>query len=91
VTHNPRDDKQVWVRTYEEHSGYTIVISDNGSGLTEEKKDVLFDMERRIAGVGLHQVRHIIEKYKGRIEVSVRLEGKPSAGAEFRVWLPSIN
>jgi PAS domain S-box-containing protein len=90
VTHNQSEEKQIWLRVYQEHDGFAIVVSDNGSGLTEHQKDVLFDVEKRIAGVGLHQVRQILEKYKGRITVNDRITGKPNAGAEFRVWIPKV-
>lgn len=88
AAHNHGEEKKIWVRIYDEDGGYSIVISDNGSGLSEDQKEVLFDMKKRIAGVGLHQVRHIIEKYRGQITVSDRIQGKPTAGAEFRVWIP---
>jgi len=51
-------------------------------------KTGLFDMARRFGGVGLHQSHQIIDKYGGTIEVVDRVEGKPSEGAEFRLWFP---
>ena len=88
IEHNPKIEKKVWVTIDEDQDGYTISIGDNGPGITDSVKAGLFDMARRFGGVGLHQSHQIIDKYGGTIEVVDRVEGKPSEGAEFRLWFP---
>ncbi|MHA1483917.1 MAG: ATP-binding protein, partial [Candidatus Thorarchaeota archaeon] len=65
-----------------------VLISDNGPGLTESKKEFFFDPERRFGGVGVHQAMSIVRKYHGRISVHDRITGDPGQGAEFLIWLP---
>ncbi|MCW3987411.1 MAG: hypothetical protein NWE87_03755, partial [Candidatus Bathyarchaeota archaeon] len=47
-----------------------------------------FDTSRRFGGVGLHQAKHIIEKYGGRIEAYDRVHGQPGRGAGILMWFP---
>jgi signal transduction histidine kinase len=88
VVHNDKRIRHVWVRVNEVERGYEVLISDNGPGLTEPKKEFLFDPERRFGGVGVHQAMSIVRKYHGRISVHDRITGDPDQGAEFRIWLP---
>jgi signal transduction histidine kinase len=91
IDHNPAHPKKVWVSLVQEGEGYSISVTDNGRGISDVQKELLFDMKQRTAGVGLHQVRQIAEKYQGTVSVHDRIEGKPSMGAEFLVWLPKSN
>ncbi|UCE10585.1 MAG: PAS domain S-box protein [Candidatus Thorarchaeota archaeon] len=92
IQHNPRDDeKRVWVELREQNGGYLISVSDNGEGLSDTQKGWLLDMRRRYGGIGLHLARQIVEKHGGYIEVADRVEGDPSQGAKFRVWIPKID
>ena len=88
IEHNPNLKKTVWVKLSDEESGYTLSIADNGSGIPDAVKASLFDTSRRFGGLGLHTAHYIAEKYSGRIEVHDRVEGSPSQGAEFRIWIP---
>lgn len=88
VIHNHKRIRHVWVRVNEVERGYQVLISDNGPGLTEPKKESLFDPERRFGGVGVHQAMSIVRKYHGRISVHDRMTGNPGQGAEFLIWLP---
>ncbi|MFX0108351.1 MAG: PAS domain S-box protein [Candidatus Hodarchaeota archaeon] len=90
VEHNTNSPKRVWVRISENDQGYILSIGDNGPGIVENRKHELFDMSRRYGGVGLHQSNQILEKYGGRIKVTDRVPGKPSEGAEFRIWFPKL-
>jgi signal transduction histidine kinase len=88
IEHNPNPVKTVWVKLSGGEAGYTLSIADNGSGIPDAVKTSLFDTSRRFGGLGLHTAYYIAEKYNGRIEVHDRVEGNPSQGAEFRIWIP---
>ncbi len=88
VVHNDKKIRQVWVTMNDVERGYEVLISDNGPGLTESKKEVLFDPGRRFGGVGVHQALRIAHKYGGRVSVHDRITGNPSQGAEFLIWFP---
>ncbi len=89
VKHNPKKEKQVWVSIGQRDDGFEIAVSDNGPGMSEKMKLSLFDLEKRLGGVGAQQVKHIVDKYRGHIAVVDRIEGEPKQGVEIRVWLPS--
>ncbi|GAH07384.1 unnamed protein product, partial [marine sediment metagenome] len=88
VVHNDKRIRQVWVTVNDVEKGYEVLISDNGPGIAESKKKVLFDPGRRFGGVGVHQAMSIAHKYGGRVIVHDRITGNPSQGAEFLIWLP---
>ena len=85
VVHNPKEDSKKAVTVKGKTSGKVIVlsISDNGSGLIDEKKPELFEPTRRFGGVGLHLVRRLAEKYGSTPEVKDRVKGKPDQGLEI--------
>jgi PAS domain S-box-containing protein len=89
VKHNPNKKKQVWVSLSRRDDGFEIAVSDNGPGMSKKMKLSLFDLGKRLGGVGAQQVKHIVDKYRGHIIVVDRIEGKPKQGVEIRVWLPS--
>jgi len=77
-------------------TGHWIVVSikDNGYGIAQEKLPVIFDKYTRVNddntkingfGIGLNYVKTIVEKHKGKVEVS----SQPGVGSEFSVFLPS--
>ena len=86
--HNTSDKPHIWVNLYERDSGIVVSIADNGPGIPDQTKKILFDMSRRYGGVGLHQSHQIINKYGGQIEVHDRISGDSSQGVEFRLWFP---
>ncbi|NHI90717.1 MAG: PAS domain S-box protein [Candidatus Thorarchaeota archaeon] len=87
VVHNPIDDslKQVKVIGKKSESTFVLSISDNGPGLSDDKKTDLFNPKRRYGGVGLHLVRRLAEKYGGTPEVKDRVKGKPDQGLKIVV------
>ncbi|MCF2137694.1 MAG: response regulator [Candidatus Thorarchaeota archaeon] len=91
VRHNPKDNPRVWVSLRELRDGFEVTISDNGSGIPDEQKNLIFDPSARSSGVGIHQAVQIIEKYGGRIEVLDRVQGDYTQGCAFRIWLPKIS
>ncbi|MHA2356118.1 MAG: PAS domain S-box protein [Candidatus Thorarchaeota archaeon] len=88
IIHNPEEEKRVWVTLKEERGGFEVSVADDGEGVPDTMKTVLFDQERRYGGLGLHQAKRILAKYGGKIEVDDRIPGKPSMGALFRLWFP---
>lgn len=87
VVHNPKEDAKKVVRIRGKVSGKTFVlsISDNGLGLSDDKKPNLFEPTRRFGGVGLHLVRRLAEKYGSVPEVKDRVKGKPDQGLKIIV------
>ncbi|NOR39330.1 MAG: PAS domain S-box protein, partial [Candidatus Thorarchaeota archaeon] len=88
IDKNPHDIKKVWIKMIESGNGYEVTIEDNGPGISTRLKPKLFDTSRRFGGVGLHQAKHIIEKYGGRIEAYDRVSGQPGRGAGILMWFP---
>jgi len=88
--HNLQSDNQIWVEILDTEGGFDVLVSDNGPGISDTKKTELFNPERRFGGVGVHQSKQITEKYGGCISVQDRIDGRPSEGACFRIWLPKL-
>lgn len=88
VVHSDKKEKRVWISLEKEDDGYDLCVEDNGPGMTDERKESLFDPERRFGGVGVHQSIRIVKKYGGFMAVEDRVKGDPSQGARFRVWIP---
>jgi PAS domain S-box-containing protein len=85
--HNLKEEKQVWI-SYESIDGaYKLSIADDGPGLSDMRKNVVFSERKFGGGVGLTLVNQMIRKYGGTIEVSDRVEGKPAMGSKFIVTL----
>lgn len=71
-----------------------ICVADNGPGIPDEQKALIFEPFYRVdksrsrqmggAGLGLATVKAILEKHKGEIRVADR----PGGGTEFTVILP---
>jgi signal transduction histidine kinase len=88
IKHNTSQDPQIWIKILQKNYGYEVSIADNGPGIIDAIKKDLFNSTRRFGGVGLHQVKEILEKYKGRVEVCDRVSNRPECGVEFRLWFP---
>ncbi|TFG16743.1 MAG: hypothetical protein EU533_08770, partial [Promethearchaeota archaeon] len=74
-----------------------IEIKDNGIGIPDEKKDVIFEKGNKTLkggkglGFGLSLVRTVIKKLNGKIWVEDRIKGNHSDGSNFTILLPSAN
>jgi PAS domain S-box-containing protein len=88
VLHNPDERKRMWVNASVKDNGYEILIADNGTGMSERKKEWIFDPERRFGGVGMHQAIRLVKKYDGELSVHDRVLGDHNRGAMFKLWLP---
>jgi len=73
---------------------YKICVEDNGYGVPDEKKQVIFGRLERAAkkeagkGLGLHIVRSLVEKYRGEVCVEDRVKGNYKMGARFCFTMP---
>ncbi|HEY3273174.1 MAG TPA: ATP-binding protein [Methanocella sp.] len=66
-----------------------IEVSDNGPGVPDEMKSVVFRLEGRPAsGTGLYLVKRIVSRYGGRIWIEDRVPGNPAKGARMVIILP---
>ncbi|MFW9987104.1 MAG: ATP-binding protein [Candidatus Odinarchaeota archaeon] len=74
-----------------------IEFNDNGIGITDEKKNLIFqkghikDNKIRGMGIGLSLVKKIIESYNGKIRVENRIKNDYSKGSNFIVEIPEAN
>lgn len=71
----------------------TIVFSDNGIGIDDDKVDRIFDMFYRASevsdgsGLGLYIVKNAVDKLRGSIEVT----SKRNQGTSFKIEIPNID
>jgi PAS domain S-box-containing protein len=91
IVHNMNEIRHVWIEVVETADGCSVIISDNGPGVPDDKKEALFDPHRRFGGVGIHQSLKIAQRFGGKIEIRDRVNGDYNQGAEFCVWLPKGN
>lgn len=85
--HNLKEEKQVWISCDSLDGACMLSIADDGPGLSDMRKNVVFSERKYGGGVGLTLVNQMIRKYGGTIEVSDRVEGKPAMGSKFIVTL----
>lgn len=69
----------------------SLVVEDNGEGVSEDIKDTIFEMfkrgneESQGAGLGLYSIKLAIKRLHGKIEFT----NKPSAGMQFQLYIPN--
>ncbi|TFG14851.1 PAS domain-containing sensor histidine kinase [Candidatus Thorarchaeota archaeon] len=85
--HNPKDERKIWVEIRRLGDMVEIAIADNGPGISDSRKEALFDKSRRAGGVGLTLVSQMATKYGGKLEIFDRVPGQPSMGAKFVLTL----
>lgn len=98
VTYDPHEkvnvDISVGEFTIEPRRYWCVSIADNGIGIPDSKKNVVFGRFRtaeessHASGLGLSIVRATVEAYHGMVWVEDRVPGDPSKGSVFRVALP---
>jgi signal transduction histidine kinase len=80
--------------TVEPRKYWCVSVADNGIGIPDSKKHVVFgrfnrgDERSPATGLGLSIVRATVEAYHGMVWVEDRVPGDPSKGSTFRVALP---
>ena len=71
-----------------EGNNIKIIVSDNGKGISEEVKDLIFEPKFTTKssgmGLGLPMIKNIIEAYDG----SISFTSKEGIGTVFSVILP---
>ncbi|HMG90137.1 MAG TPA: HAMP domain-containing sensor histidine kinase [Chryseolinea sp.] len=92
IKYHRQDSNDQWIKVdiYPNCDKLTIIISDNGLGISKEKQSKIFDMFYRGtetskgSGLGLYIVKETIEKMNG----SIRVESEEGEGTSFIVTLP---
>ena len=73
---------------------YSVSIEDNGPGISDENKKVVFDRLKRGrttargTGLGLYIVKTLIESFGGQVKLEDRVPGNYTKGSRFIVYLP---
>ena len=74
-----------------------VAVSDNGPGIPDEKKKVLFTRymqgttKQNGTGLGLYLVKSLIETFNGRVWAEDRVVGDYTKGSRFVVLLPLVD
>ncbi|MDQ1372609.1 MAG: hypothetical protein QG582_1527 [Candidatus Thermoplasmatota archaeon] len=101
VKYDPHEEVEVDVEVKKVLEGdspaWKVCISDNGYGVPDEKKTLLFQKYVRLkpdasvsgSGLGLSICRALTDKFSGRIWVEDRVHGKSELGARFCVLFPA--
>ncbi|PCJ85568.1 MAG: hypothetical protein COA57_07430 [Flavobacteriales bacterium] len=89
-----KEKPEITVKTFSENGSFSVVVEDNGIGISRENQRKVFDKLYRVPtgnihdvkgfGLGLSYVKIITEKHGG----SVAVESKAGEGSKFRVKLP---
>ena len=78
-------DKEIKVELKDHQDDFVIQITDNGSGISDEHRDQIFEQDFTTKttgmGLGLSMVKKIVEDYKGQIW----FETKEGVGTTFYV------
>ncbi|WP_235599518.1 sensor histidine kinase [Paenibacillus amylolyticus] len=91
-------DGTIRIRVYEQEDDVHFVVTDNGKGVPEAKRDVIFEPgyttkfnEVGIAatGIGLSHVRDIVQSLAGQITVESAPAG--AKGTTFGIAIPKMN
>ena len=88
-----RKNSNIRVYLKNDNAGQTIMISDEGIGMTEDVADRIFDKfyqsdtsrKTKGNGLGLALAKQIIELHHGTIKVN----SSPNKGSNFKIFLPS--
>ncbi len=74
---------------------YRVTVEDNGPGILDEMKPVIFDRVYRskqksgYSGLGLYLVKTLVDKYHGTITLEDRVQGDRKQGSRFIIMLPA--
>ncbi|WP_325176648.1 sensor histidine kinase [Paenibacillus alkalitolerans] len=84
-----QDRKEVYVSIEQDDEVLSVLVEDNGIGMTEETKARMLEQgystkQSENRGVGLHLVNRIVQKAAGEL----RCESSPGQGASFMISFP---
>jgi signal transduction histidine kinase len=85
-----KEDPFVHIHTSDDHRGLTIIVGDNGIGISAEHHGKLFSMFYRASdqaegsGLGLYITKEAVEKLSGNIQ----FQSTYGQGSVFTVWIP---
>ena len=84
-------NKKVLIETRDAEDGVELIFSDNGNGVDPDAQPHLFELfngsnKKTGMGLGLWLCRHIITRHGG----CMQYQDAPGGGAQFTVFLPSI-
>lgn len=91
LSESTRSPRILQIESRDVPEGVRLLVSDNGSGVPIDTQAHLFELlsnsnKRSGMGLGLWLCHHIVSRHGGRIHY----QDAPSGGAEFIVFLPSI-
>ncbi len=101
IVHNLSDEVQIGISIegvldeFSNKNYWKVSISDNGTGIPDDRKLQLFDITARLresmgqTGIGLSVVKAIVNLYGGSIWVEDRNPADTSKGSVFQVLLPA--
>jgi len=74
---------------------WLVAISDHGCGVPDDAKPMIFDRftkapTKKGSGMGLHIVKTLATRYRGKVWIEDRVKGDHTQGAIFKVELPSV-
>lgn len=82
------ENPYITVKVQQDKENLIIVVSDNGKGISDDVKDLIFEpkftTKNSGMGLGLAMIKNIIEAYDGRISFTSKL----GEGTVFKVVLP---
>lgn len=92
IQHNDKPVAEVTVSAIEQDDTATIRIADNGPGIPDDQKEIIFGkgergLESAGTGIGLYLVETLVTSYDGEVWV----EDRDSEGSVFAVELPKAN
>lgn len=101
VKHSPADKPlKITIRiimvTEQGHNYNVVMVEDNGPGIPDNKKSLLFDRyssapdKRQKGGLGLELVNTLVSDFGGRVWIEDRIAGDRSLGSRFTVMLPAV-
>jgi two-component system, OmpR family, phosphate regulon sensor histidine kinase PhoR len=86
---SPARTPEILIKTEREEGFVQLSVKDNGMGIADAEKDLIFDQFTRLekgvegTGIGLYLVKKIVENEGGKILV----DSKVGVGSEFKVYL----
>lgn len=84
-------------KSYSDDRAYwRVSVGDNGQGIPDELKEKVFSRfsdapKKKGSGLGLHIVKTLAKRYRGRVWVEDRVKGDHAKGTVFKVDLPALD